>query len=168
MKATFEVFARRSTPRLLRVAYLLTGDTSDAEDLAQEALVKVYRHWRKVQGFENPEAYLRRTLLNTYITQRRRRQVATISLGDADAVSRDDLAARQATQDHVARALAQLSPRERAAIVLRYYCDFSHAEIADVLGVQESSARSIVSRAHQALKKYLQNSDGSTVKEVTS
>lgn len=156
MRADFDRFARRSTPSLLRVGYLLTGNRQDAEDLAQEALFNVYRHWRRVRKLENPEGYVHKTLVNAFLTRRRRRLPETVSLESAgEPPSRGDLQEQVADRDRVARALLQLPHKERVAVVLRHFRQFSHAEIASVMGTKESTARSTVSRGHAQLRKSL-------------
>ena len=68
---TFEEYAVGAWPSLYRYAYLLAGNHADAEDLAQQALLKAYGAWSKVAGADSPTAYLRRTLTNTYLSQKR-------------------------------------------------------------------------------------------------
>ena len=147
--ATFEQHAGSAWPSLYRYAYLLTGSHADAEDLAQQTLLKAYRSWSRVSAAESPPAYLRRMLTNTFLSQRRPRSRRLEVLVDAPpedgrAVA-DGPEERMALWPHV----SALAPRQRAVIVLRYYEDLSEAEIAEVLGCSRGTVKST---AHAALK----------------
>lgn len=159
---TFEEFVAGQAAGLLRLAYLLTGDRHLAEDLLQTAMVKVYRRWRSVERAVQPEAYVRRILVNTSITWRRRhvwleRPTATGSLPDGglgagpDGDPAEELASREA----VWQLLLRLPPRARAVLVLRFFEDLDDATIAQVLGVAPSTVRSTASRALAGLRAEL-------------
>lgn len=143
------VLARQAA--LLRTAYLLTGHAHDAEDLVQTTLVKVVPQWRRIR--DDPEAYVRRTMVNANVSRWRRRrwrEESTDALPEqlADAQDHDELLA-------VRSALAGLAPRQRAVLVLRYYEGLSEAEIAATLGIApgtvKSQARDGLARLRQAL-----------------
>jgi RNA polymerase sigma-70 factor (sigma-E family) len=145
------VLARQAA--LLRTAYLLTGHAQDAEDLVQTTLVKVVPQWRRIR--DNPEPYVRRTMVNANANvsrwrRRRWREQSTDVLPEqlADAPDHDELLA-------VRSALAALAPRQRAVLVLRYYEGLSEAEIAATLGIApgtvKSQARDGLARLRQAL-----------------
>jgi RNA polymerase sigma-70 factor (sigma-E family) len=145
----FEEYATGAWPALYRYAYLLTGSHADAEDLAQQTMLKAYGSWAKVARADSPTAYLRRMLTNTYLSQRRpkarRGEVLTDEppeLGAAPPSGPDD---RMVLWPHV----RSLPPRQRAVVVLRYYEDLSEQQIADVLGC---STGNVKSTAHHALK----------------
>jgi len=124
--------------QLLRSAYLLTGDLQHAEDLVQEALVKVALRWQRLRA-GNPTGYARRIIVRDNISRwrQRRREVRVAEVHDAGAVSGDpDLAMV------VRRALARLTPRQRAVVVLRHFDDLSESETAVLLGVSVGTVKS--------------------------
>ncbi|PZF79224.1 SigE family RNA polymerase sigma factor [Jiangella anatolica] len=144
----FEAFVRASLPGLLRYGHLLTGSPHDAADLVQTALEKAGGRWsRIVRQDADPLAYVRRSMANAHVSRwrRRRREVLLDELPD-HAVSHPD----RLDGEPVWQALAQLPPRQRAVLVLRYYEELSEAEIADVLGI---SAGTVKSQASKALAK---------------
>jgi RNA polymerase sigma-70 factor (sigma-E family) len=115
----------------LLVAVLLTGDWHAAEDLVQSSLVKLYPAWPRLDTDADPDAYLRRIMVNTHRSwwrARRRRETPTEVLPES--ITRDDLAERQALGALVRQALAQLPRRQRALLVLRYCEDLPEAEVA--------------------------------------
>lgn len=147
---SFETFASRTLPRLLRTAWLLTGDATRAEDAAQEALVRLYVVWPRVRRDE-PEAYCHRILRNHVIsTWRKDRNLVLVdevrdtpgTRGPADSPERLDLV----------RALATLPPREREVVVLRHYADFSESTVAELLGVSVGTVKSSSSRGLERLR----------------
>lgn len=146
---TFEEYAASAWPSLYRYAYLLAGKHADAEDLAQQTLLKAYRSWSRVERSDSPAAYLRQILTNTYLSQRRpkgrRLEVLTDAPPESAHVPAGGPEERWALWPHV----TSLPPRQRAVIVLRYYEDLSEAEIAEVLGCSRGNVKST---AHHALK----------------
>jgi RNA polymerase sigma-70 factor (sigma-E family) len=135
-EGSFAAYLAERRPALVRTAYLLCGDAHLAEDLVQAALVKAVGHWRRIA--DHPEPWLRKVIVNDHISRWRRhrgRERLTDVVPDAVAgeVGRDlDLAA----------ALAELAPRQRAVIVLRYYEDLTEAETARLLGVSVGTVKS--------------------------
>lgn len=148
------VLARRH--RLLKTAFLLTGDHGLAEDLVQVVLVRTHRHWHRIERTDAPEVYARRILVNLSNSWWRRR----IRRGDhptdrlPDGPVRDAHSAYE-LHDELWRALAALPQRMRATIVLRYYEDLSEAEIADALGCSTGTVKSQASRGLQRLRAAL-------------
>jgi RNA polymerase sigma-70 factor (sigma-E family) len=147
----------RHAPAAGRLAYLLTGDRVLAEDLVQEAFVRLvgrFRHLRVPDAFE---AYLRRTIVNLHTSQLRRRRVERAYLereGRREPSTTDpDMEARE----ELWRAVLALPPRQRAAIVLRFYEDLSERETADALGCSPSAAKSLVARAMQTLRALIES-----------
>jgi RNA polymerase sigma-70 factor (sigma-E family) len=153
----FRAFARPRAAPLHRTAYLLCGDWHLAEDLVQETLAKVYLHWHRVRGVENPDAYVRRILLNEARAHWRRRHVPVLSPAETD--YREP--ALDGAEDQVVRraellqALLRLSGRQRATVVLRYVDGLTERETAAVLGCSEGTVKSQASRALTALRKHL-------------
>ncbi len=146
---TFEEYAAIAWPSLYRYAYLLTGNHADAEDIAQQTLIKAHRSWSRIKDSDSPTAYLRRMLTNTYLSQRRPMKRRLELLTDAPPESGHPAVGgpeeRMALWPHV----KSLPPRQRAVIVLRYYEDLSEQEIADAL---DCSRGNVKSTAHHALK----------------
>ena len=137
-RAGFDEFVVARRTALLRTAYLLTGNAEDAEDLVQVALVKAVPHWHRIAG--HPEPYIRRILARESLTRWRRRRWREVTTDDVP-----DRAARTPDLDErevLRRALLQLSPRQRAVIVLRYFEDLSERETADALGIAAGTVKS--------------------------
>jgi len=153
-EAAFTEFVSREWSRLVRVAHLLTGDIGRAEDLVQQTLVKVHRHWVRVHRDGSPYAYTRAALVNESTSWWRRKRVDE-TLGDipvsADHDHRDAYAGVD-NRDTLIRALHTLPPRMRAVIVLRYYDDLTEAETARTLGISVGSVKSQTSRGLARLR----------------
>jgi RNA polymerase sigma-70 factor (sigma-E family) len=134
---------------LFRLACLLTGSPTEADDLLQESLVKVYLRWTKISRTEVPEAYVRRMMVNTLVSRSRRpykrRELPDGAVAAGTVGSPEDVVLDRA---QVWPMVFALPVRQRAVIVLRYYEDLSEQEIADVLGC---STGSVKSQAHDAL-----------------
>ncbi|MFB9311472.1 SigE family RNA polymerase sigma factor [Nocardioides plantarum] len=147
----FEEYAVARGPWLQRVAFLLSGDAHLAQDLAQSTLVQAHRSWKRVQAADDPNAYVRRILVNELRTLQRRRswsevvsdEPATLRLAPAG----DDVEVGVVQRLEVERLLGRLSPRARAVLTLRYLEDLPATEVADLLGLSPSSVRSATSRA---------------------
>jgi RNA polymerase sigma-70 factor (sigma-E family) len=123
--------------KLLRSAYLLTGDLHRAEDLVQEALIKVALRWPRLRS-QNPSAYARTVIVRDNVSWwRRRKDVPTPTLDDLAEVSSDPDVALV-----VQRALDRLTPKQRAVLVLRHFDDLSEAETAAALGVSVGTVKS--------------------------
>ncbi|RKN48206.1 SigE family RNA polymerase sigma factor [Micromonospora endolithica] len=128
-----EYVAARLEP-LRRTAYLLCGDWHTADDLVSTALLKLLRHWRRVSMMDHPDAWVRRTLLRVWLDECRRPWRREASWADVpDAVVRSS---SEGTADRLTllALLAELPPRRRAVLVLRYFCDLSVEETARELG----------------------------------
>jgi len=150
----FADFVRANTPALVRTAYLLTGSAHAAEELVQDTLVRLYPQWHRVENAEVPLAYVRRSVANAFLNQRRRassREIITDVVPDrpAERTPIDDLVDR----DEVWGMLSTLNERQRAALVLRYYDGLDDSEIARALGCREGTVRSLVSRGLATLRQ---------------
>jgi RNA polymerase sigma-70 factor (sigma-E family) len=143
-------------PRLVRVAYAVSGDLGVAEDAVQTAFAKAYRSWRRVSRLEAPEAYVRKMAVNEVLNSRRRahirREVTRAELPDATGPSSYD---GTLAHEEMWRAVSALPPRQRAVLVLRYYEDLSEQQIADVLGCRPGTVKSQSSAALASLRKRL-------------
>ncbi len=150
----FEDYATARAPALMRLALVLTGDRQLAQDLTQATLLDVFVHWRRVSRADQPDAYVRRMMVNTYLGWRRRRwfrEEPTLAVTPEVAV--DDHAQHVVDEDECRAVLAALPPRARAVLALRYYEDMDDRAIADVLGMAVSSVRSTASRALATLRR---------------
>ncbi|MFC4912534.1 SigE family RNA polymerase sigma factor [Actinomadura gamaensis] len=149
----FAEFVAARSPSLLRTAWLLTGDSGLAEDLLQTVLARVWWRWPRICAGGDPESYLRRVLYTTYLTWWRRRWRGELpSARPPDAADRADLADDSAARDAVRRALARLTARQRAVVVLRFVEDRSVAETAAILGCTTGTVKTQTSRALNALR----------------
>ncbi|PJE96705.1 SigE family RNA polymerase sigma factor [Streptomyces carminius] len=154
-ESQFQGFVRTRWPHLVRTAYLLTGDRHHAEDLAQAALTKAYRSWRRVVRSENPDAYIRRILVSCNKDRFRKRRVAehlTELPLDAAAPAHPDPAPRAVDRQVLMRALARLPKRQRTVVVLRYWEDLSEAEVAQTLGCSVGTVKSQASKGLAKLR----------------
>jgi RNA polymerase sigma-70 factor (sigma-E family) len=148
-----EFLAERGQP-LLRVAALLGGGPEAGEDLLQAALERLLQRWRNFEG--DPEGYLRRTLYHLAADdwRRQRRWIARLPrLGGTDRGIVADGSAQVDQRDELFRLLLQLTPGQRAAIVLRYWEDLSEAETAEVLGCSVGTVKSATSRGLARLRE---------------
>jgi RNA polymerase sigma-70 factor (sigma-E family) len=133
---------------------VLSGDAHTAEDLVQEALLRCHRRWGRVSRMANPDAYVRRAIVNQHLSWRRRRSSSELSVApellsaEPASDSQDALAAR----DLMRRALRQLPHSQRAVLVLRYYEGLADADIADLLGCSTGNVRGLASRAFARLR----------------
>jgi RNA polymerase sigma-70 factor (sigma-E family) len=151
--AEFTEFVQASWPALYRTAYLMLGDRGLAEDLVQTALAKTYASWGKVHDIGAARGYARTTLVNTASSWFRkkgwRNERPTERLQDHP--YDDDPSVRPALM----QALAQLPPRQRAVVVLRFYDDLSVADTARALGCGEGTVKSQTSDALASLRHLL-------------
>ncbi|MFG1909991.1 SigE family RNA polymerase sigma factor [Kribbella sp. NPDC048928] len=154
MVDAFAEFASSRHGALFRYAYLLAGDRGLAEDLVQEALVKTYVNWHRLRDPANAEAYTRRAITTTMIGWWRRKSWHAERPNDDvpdRPVHADDSTARIWLWD----ILQKLPPRQRAALVLRYYEDLTEAQTAEVLGCSVGTVKSQVSDALKKLRARL-------------
>jgi RNA polymerase sigma-70 factor (sigma-E family) len=151
---TFEEFIAARLPAVLKFAGVLTGDRGLAEDVVQEVLIRANGRWQAIARLDRPEAYVRKMIVNEYLSWRRRswRLVPAGTGTDIPGRSTPDPAAGYAERDAMVAELAKLPLRQRAVLVLRYYEGLSDREIADVLGCRPGTVRGYASRALAALR----------------
>jgi RNA polymerase sigma-70 factor (sigma-E family) len=155
----FREFVRaRGTP-LHQSAYLLCGDWHLAHDLVQETLVKAYRHWPRVQQADNPDAYVRRILINEARGRWHRRDRAVPVARFAHEPAVPDVTDDVARRERLLQALLELPLQQRATVVLRYLEGRTQAETAGLLGCSEGTVKSQSSRALATLRKYLNRTE---------
>lgn len=141
----FGAFVAASWPALVRTGRLLSADVAIAEDLAQSALLKTYLRWRSI---DDPGAYTRAVMARLAMRAIRRRWRGEVPTAELPERPGPDEAYDVDSADAVRRALARLPADQRAVITLRFYCDFTEAQIAEVLGCSPGTVKS---RAHRAL-----------------
>lgn len=154
----FEEYASARGQDLVRLGFTVSGDYQRAEDLAQIALMQAFRAWRRVRRADDPHNYVRRILVNSYLSMTRRRSFSEAPAAELD-IDRTvpDPATGIVNSDDLWRALATLSARERVVLVLRYYQDMDDRTIADVLGIKPSTVRATASRALASLRRTRQS-----------
>jgi len=157
----FRAFMHGRWQAMVRLAYALTGDRGHAEDLAQTAFARAYASWRRVSRAGNPEAYVRRIVINENRNRFRKRRVPehlTDRVPDPGALA--DPAGEHDDRPALLAALAALGPRQRAVVVLRYWLDMTEAETAAALGCSAGTVKSQASRALVRLRRSAYLVDG--------
>jgi RNA polymerase sigma-70 factor (sigma-E family) len=156
---TFEEFAMARLPSLLRYAVVLTGDRELAQDVVQEVLARAQVKWGRISESDSPEAYVRRMVLNEYLSWRRSWQFRHVHAVGERLNDLDD--ARGGVHDHaegvveadaIWARLSTLGRKQRAVLVLRYYEQLEDEQIADLLGCAPATVRSHASRALRTLR----------------
>lgn len=152
----FEDFVREWSPTLLRVSFLLTGDRHEAEDLLQTALLKTARRWSALDHREAAYPYVRRILVTTHTSWRRRRRVPHVL---TDEVPEPSVPSAGPELGRTLVVLDTLPAQVRATVVLRCYGGLTEAETADVLGCSVGSVKSQTSRGLARLRAALSTDD---------
>ncbi len=149
----FGEYVARQRPALMRFATVLTGQTWLAEDVVSDVLGRAFERWDRISTMAEPHAYVRRMVVNEYLSWHRR-LARTHPRADVevDLPRVDDGADVRAERDAMISRLARLPRRQRAAVVLRYYVGMSDADIAEELGCREVTVRSQISRALATLR----------------
>jgi RNA polymerase sigma-70 factor (sigma-E family) len=153
-EADFTEYVRAHAPWLRKVAYLLCGDWHRADDLVQVGVTKLYTNWHRANRAWNLNGYARRTLVNTFLAEQRTSWRRLVDLRETD----DDVVVRDPDQDaalDLRHALTSLPPRQRATVVLRYYCDMSVDEVARTLGCSAGTVKSQTAHGITALRRLL-------------
>ncbi|MFF1909417.1 SigE family RNA polymerase sigma factor [Kitasatospora sp. NPDC058218] len=153
-EAEFTAYVASRSGWLRKVAYLLCGDWHRADDLVQESITKLYVNWPRAGRVENIDGYARKVLVNTFLAEQRspwwRRTTRTGVEPDTESAGID----LDASLD-LRKALAALPPRQRATVVLRYYCDLTIDQAAEALGCSSGNVKSQTSRGLEALRATL-------------
>jgi RNA polymerase sigma-70 factor (sigma-E family) len=144
----FERFVTDRSGSLLQTAYLMAGNLAEAEDLVQETLLRVARHWPKVRAMEYPAAYARRVLVNVALDGAERRAPPAGEQRDLYGVD---------AQQELLGALGALTARQRAIILLRYWEDLPEADVAEILGCSVGTVKSTASRGLARLRAIIRN-----------
>lgn len=165
----FEQFVASHGDDLLKTAYLITSDLPEAEDLVQDCLLRIARRWPKVRAMSHPGAYVRRVLVNIALDggQRRARRWQELlrldGLSEAELVLRGDhrtdvMGTLHDTDGDLLDAVRALPTRQRVILVLRYFGDFSEAQVAEMLGCSVGTVKSTTSRSLVRLRAALEPS----------
>jgi RNA polymerase sigma-70 factor (sigma-E family) len=149
----FGEYMTRQRPALMRFATVLTGRVWLAEDIVSDVLCRAYERWDRIGAMTESHAYVRRMVVNDYLSWHRRLTRTTPRADvEPDTAGLTDGAEQRAERDAMIRRLAALPRRQRAAVVLRFYVGLPDAEIAEELGCRESTVRSQISRALATLR----------------
>ncbi|MDQ3384011.1 MAG: SigE family RNA polymerase sigma factor [Actinomycetota bacterium] len=170
-RAEVDAYVTAAMPRLVGLAHAMTGNRADAEDLVQDTLATVVVKWSRVSHATNIDAYVRRTMVNTLISKKRRRWTTEVVSHDAVTADRvrpgagpgADVSTRVSDRDAVLGLLRQLPERQRAVIALRYYEDLPDAEIARALDCSEQAVRSAAHNAMKSLRRLMPQHSGQGV-----
>jgi len=153
--ASFEEFFEAERVRLHKVLFAITGSRHEAEDISQDAFLRVWERWEQVHEMDEPAGYLHRTAMNVFRDRYRR-----LMLGMKRAVrisSRPDAYEAVEARSVVARVLSSLTPRQRAAIVLTEALGYSAEEAGKLLGIKGSTVRALHFQARSALKDSMES-----------
>jgi RNA polymerase sigma-70 factor, ECF subfamily len=141
---SFESFFERNRSRLFGALCLVTGNRQEAEDITQDAFLKIWERWDRMSEVEDPTGYLFRTAMNVFRNRARRTALAARkALGLTD--QGDDLAAVE-DRDEMIRAMRPLTPHQRAALVLTGYVGYTSDEAARILGIRASTVRALATK----------------------
>lgn len=154
MTEDFHAYVRGRAAALRRSAYLLCGDTHQADDLVQETLTTAYARWARVSRADNVDAYVQRMLVRTFINERRRGWWK-VRLFGASAPDRATAGPGPEDRQVLRAALSQLTPSQQAVLVLRFLCDQSVADVALHLGTSEGAVKSQTHHALAAMRRRL-------------
>ncbi len=150
----FDEFAVRQLAAIQRFAAVLTGDQVRGDDLVQEVLVRAHASWRRIGSLDRPEFYVRKMIVNEFLSSRRRTWwlVPAGSGTDIDRRVAPDHASGHADRDAMLAELSKLPAQQRAVLVLRYYEGLDDGRIAELLGIAAGTVRSYASRALATLR----------------
>lgn len=147
-------FFRGEYNRVVRGVFLVVGDRETARDITQESFARLYRHWRKVSEYERPEAWVRQVAVRLAIQHLRRRR-----LHDQLRLTTEDTKTEDGTRVDIERAVQDLPPSQRAAVVLYYFEDNPSSEVARILGCSEATVRVHLHKARQKLAVALRDGE---------
>lgn len=148
---SFEGFFAEEHPRLFGSMCIATRDRHEAEEVVQEAFLKVWERWDRVRGLEDPVGYLHRTAFNVFRSRRRRVSVALRKAVRPE--TPDDATVAIEARIEVARALAELTPMQRAAIVLTDLMDYTSEDAAKMLHMKPGAVRTLASRGRSQMRR---------------
>lgn len=147
----FDTFCQENYPSVERLALFITGDRADAQEVAQETFVRAFSHWRKVSGLASPEAWSHRVAANLAISTARRARVRRAFVPDRPQV----VDGPEPLDAELMDALRELSPAQRAVVVLRFVEDFSVEQVATRLDKAPGTVRALTAQAMARLRSRL-------------
>jgi len=159
VEVNFEAFFHDQSESLFRRLCLITGNRAEAEEIMQDAFLKLWERWERVSSMNDPTSYLYRTAMNLFRSRYRRAALALRrSVGLAASVDEFE---RSDTKGAVMQALESLAPRQRAALVLTDLLGFSSEDSGKLLGVRPGTVRTLASQGRAALRRTMEDkSDG--------
>jgi len=147
---SFEAFFEAQRTRLFGALVVMTGNRAEAEEILQDAFLKVWERWERVAEMDEPVGFLYRTAMNLFRKRLRRAGVAVRKA--VHLLPGHDGLAEVETRDEAVRLLQRLTPRERAAIVVTAYLGYSSEEAGELLGIQATTVRVLTNRARATLR----------------
>jgi len=153
-QAAYVEYVRSRMPWLRKLAYLLCQDWHRADDVVQTAITQLFVHWNRARAADNLDGYARTVLTRVFLKERRSAWSRKVRLDD-EAADRAVEAEDPVTTLAVRQALLAVPPKQRAALVLRYYCDLSVEDTATALRCTKGTVKSQTSKGLQALRKAL-------------
>jgi RNA polymerase sigma-70 factor, ECF subfamily len=147
----FEEFFELEHGRLFGALTVMTGDRFEAEEVMQEAFLKLWERWTRVSRMDEPVGFLYRTAMNLY--RKRLRRTAVALRRAVNVLPQDDALAVVEARDEAARLLRELTPREREVVVLTGYLGYSTEEAGHLLGIKASTVRALTTRARASLRR---------------
>ncbi|MEX1263372.1 MAG: sigma-70 family RNA polymerase sigma factor [Actinomycetota bacterium] len=154
---TFESFFQDHHRDVYAAMWLITRDRQESEEIIQDAFLRMWERWDRVGSLDDPEGYLYRTAMNVFRSRKRRAALAIRRIGHAPAP--DDLLDSIERREVLVQALASLTPRERAAVVLTDVLGFSSEEAAQALGIKSATVRVLASRGRGRMHQEVTDDD---------
>ena len=154
LTVSFEDFFDAERTRLFGALALMSGNRAEAEEVMQDAFLRVWQRWERVSAMDSPQGFLYRTALNVYRSRRRRAAVAVRRA--IQLLPEDDALDVVEIRDQVARLLRSLTPREREAMVLTSFLGYTAEEAGRRLGIRATTVRSLTTRARATLRRQIQ------------
>ncbi|WP_123670848.1 SigE family RNA polymerase sigma factor [Actinocorallia herbida] len=155
-EGSFSSLYREHALGLTRMAFLMVGDREAAQDVVQEAFLGLYRRWPSLRDPSKALPYVRSAVLNRCRSLLRRRRLPFLGALEPPVWSAESEAILGEDRREVLAALHRLAPRQREALVLRYFLDLSEEETATAMGISRGTAKSTVSRALASLSRHLE------------
>ncbi|MDX6739779.1 SigE family RNA polymerase sigma factor [Actinocorallia sp. A-T 12471] len=155
-EASFAALYREHSLGLTRLAFLMLGDRESAQDVVQEAFLGLYKRWPSLRDPTKALSYARSSVLNRCRSVLRKRRLPFFPTPELFAFSAESEALLDESRREVLKALHNLPPRQREALILRYFLDLSEAETATTMNITRGTAKSTVSRALTALSHHLE------------
>jgi RNA polymerase sigma-70 factor (ECF subfamily) len=148
--ASFEEFFDAERARLFGALAVMTGNRHEAEEIMQDAFLRLWERWERVSAMDEPVGFLYRTAMNLY--RKRLRRAAVAMRKATNLLPTDDALAAVEARDQATRLLRTLTPREREALVLTAYLGYSTEEAGKLLGIKANTVRVLTARARASLK----------------